>query len=107
MYPLPLALLLQPVGVQRLEAAHLLAVVLQYAAAVAVPQCVVVAHQYVRQVEVRQCVRLAAILEAILAVVHLRLEAEVAAHVDNYLPITKIVKYHIYKQLSEEWIHLY
>lgn len=57
--------------------------------------------------EVRQCVRLAAILEAILAVVHLRLEAEVVAHVDKYLPITKIVKYHIYKQLSEEWIHLY
>jgi hypothetical protein len=42
-----------------------------------------VAHQYVRQVEVRQCVRLAVILEAILAVVHHRLEAEVAAHVDK------------------------
>jgi hypothetical protein len=42
-----------------------------------------VAHQYVRQVEVRQCVRLAAILEAILAVVHLRLEVVAVAPVDK------------------------
>lgn len=64
-------------------------------------------HRYVLRVEVRQCVRQAVILEAILAVVHLRLEVVAVAHVDKYLPITKIVKYHIYKQLSEEWIHLY
>jgi hypothetical protein len=42
-----------------------------------------VVHRYVLRVEVRQCVRQAVILEAILAVVHLRLEVVAVAHVDK------------------------